>query len=135
MDPSEKNLFDLGTDLLRHQAYRPALTLFRYAAGKYPQAARLQVGLGVSLYSTGNYTEEREKFGFEGVGEALGAVFADAQADGDVGGGGQAGGLSYWGHVRRGVGDAEGFLRPLRGQGGQVEVAGAAVAAAFEEVV
>lgn len=57
MDPSEKNLFDLGTDLLRHQAYRPALTLFRYAAGKYPQAARLQVGLGVSLYSTGNYTE------------------------------------------------------------------------------
>jgi tetratricopeptide (TPR) repeat protein len=57
MDPSEKNLFDLGTDLLRHQAYRPALTLFRYAAGKYPQAARLQVGLGVALYSAGNYTE------------------------------------------------------------------------------
>jgi len=57
MDPSEKNLFDLGTDLLRHKAYRPALTLFRYAAGKYPQAARLQVGLGVALYSTGNYTE------------------------------------------------------------------------------
>ena len=57
MDPSEKNLFDLGTDLLRHQAYRPALTLFRYAAGKYPQAARLQVGLGVALYSSGNYLE------------------------------------------------------------------------------
>ena len=57
MDPSEKNLFDLGTDLLRHQAYRPALTLFRYAAGKYPQATRLQVGLGVALYSSGNYTE------------------------------------------------------------------------------
>ena len=57
MDPSEKNLFDLGTDLLRHQAYRPALTLFQYAAGKYPQAARLQVGLGVALYSAANYTE------------------------------------------------------------------------------
>ena len=57
MDPSEKNLFDLGTDLLRHQAYRPALTLFRYAAGKYPKAAPLQVGLGVALYSTSNYAE------------------------------------------------------------------------------
>ena len=57
MDPSEKNLFDLGTDLLRHHAYPPALTLFRYAAGKYPQAARLQVGLGVALYSSGKYTE------------------------------------------------------------------------------
>lgn len=57
MDPSEKNLFDLGTDLLRHQAYRPALTLFRYAAARYPQAARLQVGLGVALYSSAKYTE------------------------------------------------------------------------------
>ena len=43
MDPSQKNLFDLGADLLRHQAYRPALTLFQYAAGKYPQAVRRQV--------------------------------------------------------------------------------------------
>ena len=57
LDPSEKNLFDLGTDLLRHQAYRPALTLFRYAAAKYPKAARLQVGLGVALYSSADYTE------------------------------------------------------------------------------
>jgi len=57
MDPSEKNLFDLGTDLLRHHAYPPALTLFRYAAGNYPQASRIQVGLGVALYSTGKYTE------------------------------------------------------------------------------
>src|ERR1019366_5050393 len=29
--------------------------------------------------------EEREELGFEGVGEAVGWVFADAQADGDVG--------------------------------------------------
>ena len=52
-----RTCFDLGTDLLRHHAYRPALTLFQYAADKFPQAARLQVGLGVALYSTGNYTE------------------------------------------------------------------------------
>lgn len=60
MEPSEKNLFDLGTDLLRHHAYLPALTTFQYAAGKYPKAARLEVGLGVALYSSGKYTEAVE---------------------------------------------------------------------------
>jgi len=59
-DPSEKNLFDLGTDLLHHRAYPPALTVFRFAAGKYPRAARLQVGLGVALYSSGQYAEAVE---------------------------------------------------------------------------
>jgi tetratricopeptide (TPR) repeat protein len=59
-DPSEKNLFDLGTDLLHHRAYPPALTVFRYAAAKYPRAARLQVGLGVALYSSGQYADAVE---------------------------------------------------------------------------
>lgn len=60
MDPTEKNLFDLGTDLLRHHAYLPAVTTFQYAAGKYPKAARIQVGLGVALYSSGKYTDAVE---------------------------------------------------------------------------
>ena len=60
MDPSEKNLFDLGTDLLRHHAYQPALTVFQYAGGKYPQVARIQVGLGVALYSSGKYPDAVE---------------------------------------------------------------------------
>jgi len=60
MDPSEKNLFDLGTDLLRHHAYQQALTVFQYAGGKYPQTARIQVGLGVALYSAGKYDEAVE---------------------------------------------------------------------------
>jgi tetratricopeptide (TPR) repeat protein len=59
-DPSEKNLFDLGTDLLHHRAYSPALTVFQYASGKYPKAARLQVGLGVALYSSGQYEKAVE---------------------------------------------------------------------------
>src|ERR1039457_5921856 len=82
----------------------------------------------------GSGGEEREERGVEGVGDSLGGVFADAQADGDVGGG-QARGLSYWRYVRYCVGDAEGSVRPLRGQGGQVEVVGATEAAAFEEML
>ncbi len=60
MDPSEKNLFDLGTDLLRHKATEPALTVFRYAAPLFPASARLQVGFGIALYSAGQYSEAVE---------------------------------------------------------------------------
>ena len=57
MDPSEENLFDLGSDLLNHHGFPPALTLFNFASQKYPQSARLRVGLGVSHYSLGQYDD------------------------------------------------------------------------------
>jgi len=57
MDPSEKNLFDLGTDLLRHNASQQALTVFRYAAPLSPNSARIQIGLGIALYSAGQFSE------------------------------------------------------------------------------
>jgi tetratricopeptide (TPR) repeat protein len=55
MDPSEKNLFDLGTDLLRHRGNDQALIVFRYAAPLFPSSPRIQIGLGIALYSTGQY--------------------------------------------------------------------------------
>jgi tetratricopeptide (TPR) repeat protein len=55
MDPSEKNLFDLGTDLLRHRATEQALIVFRYAAPLFPSSPRIQIGLGIALYSSGQY--------------------------------------------------------------------------------
>lgn len=55
MDPSEANLFDLGSDLLLHNGFQPALKVFEYATQRYPQSARMQVGLGVAQYSLGQY--------------------------------------------------------------------------------
>jgi tetratricopeptide (TPR) repeat protein len=60
MDPSEKNLFDLGTDLLRHRATEQALVVFRYAAPLFPSSPRIQIGLGIALYSAGQYPEAVE---------------------------------------------------------------------------
>lgn len=60
MDPSEKNLFDLGSDLLRHKATQQALTVFRYTAPLFPASARIQIGFGVTLYSAGLYSEAVE---------------------------------------------------------------------------
>jgi tetratricopeptide (TPR) repeat protein len=57
MDPTEKNLFDLGSDLLRHRGFKPALKVFVFATGRYPQSAKLRVGLGIAYYSLGQYDD------------------------------------------------------------------------------
>ncbi len=57
MEPSEKNLFDLGSHLLNHRGLQPALTVFDFAVTRYPKSARLRVGLGVSYYSLGRYDD------------------------------------------------------------------------------
>ena len=57
MDPSEKNLFDLGTHLLRYRGFEAAQTVFSYAVARYPKSGELNVGLGVAYYSLGKYDE------------------------------------------------------------------------------
>lgn len=57
MDPSEKNVFDFGDDLLAHRDYQQALQIFVYGAAKYSRSARLRVGLGVAEYSLGDYAK------------------------------------------------------------------------------
>ena len=64
LDPSEGNIFNLGSFLLQHKNYEgfldKALTLFRYGVQKYPQSAKLMVGLGVTLYAEGTYDDAVE---------------------------------------------------------------------------
>ena len=55
LDPSEDNLFDWGCELLLHRTYEPAIEVFRQATLRYPASARLQIGLGIALYSRGIY--------------------------------------------------------------------------------
>jgi tetratricopeptide (TPR) repeat protein len=57
MDPSESNLFDWGSELLVHRTLEPAIEVFQKAAERYPNSARLQIGLGMALYSRGNYDD------------------------------------------------------------------------------
>ena len=56
-DPSEGNLFDWGSELLLHRTFDPAIEVFRHAAERYPNSPRLAIGLGMSLYSRGNYDD------------------------------------------------------------------------------
>jgi tetratricopeptide (TPR) repeat protein len=57
LDPSEDNLFDWGSEMLLHRTYEPAITIFQAAVERYPDSARLQIGLGLSLYSRGKYDD------------------------------------------------------------------------------
>jgi tetratricopeptide (TPR) repeat protein len=57
MDPTEKNLFDLGSHLLQYHGFEAALTVFSYAVQRYPKSAELSVGLGIADYSLGKYDD------------------------------------------------------------------------------
>ena len=57
LDPSESNLFDWGSELLLHRTLDPAIEVFRQAAQRYPNSPRIAIGLGVALYSRGNYDD------------------------------------------------------------------------------
>lgn len=57
LDPSEDNLFAWGSEMLLHRTYEPAITIFQEAARRYPKSPRILIGLGLSLYSRGQYDE------------------------------------------------------------------------------
>lgn len=51
IDPSERNLFDWGTDLLYHRALEPASEVFAKGTRLYPKSVSLLIALGVSWYA------------------------------------------------------------------------------------
>ena len=57
LDPTEDNLFDWGSEMLLHRTYEPAITIFQTAVERYPRSARLQIGLGLALYSRDRYDD------------------------------------------------------------------------------
>ena len=57
MDPSEDNLFAWGSELLLHRTYEPAIQVFQQATQRFPNSPRLWIGLGMALYSRGQYQE------------------------------------------------------------------------------
>jgi len=60
MDPSEDHLFDWGSEMLLHRTYEAAIAVFGEGARRFPNSPRLQIGLGLSLYSRGKYDEAVE---------------------------------------------------------------------------
>ena len=57
MEPTEQNTFDWACELLIHNTFGPAIKVFRFGVVRYPNSARLWIGLGISLYSRGSYDD------------------------------------------------------------------------------
>ncbi len=55
LDPSEDTLFTWGSELLLHRTYEPAIAVFEQGTSRYPNSSRLLIGLGMALYSRGEY--------------------------------------------------------------------------------
>lgn len=66
LDPTESNIFDLATFLLRQKKYVGALDdsikFFRYGVTKFPRSSQMMVGLGVALYAANEYDEAVRTF-------------------------------------------------------------------------
>lgn len=61
LEPSESNIFDLATFLLKHKKYvgflDDSIKFFRYGVAQYPRSSQMMVGLGVALYADNEYDE------------------------------------------------------------------------------
>lgn len=60
MDPTEKNVFDFAEAFLKYHGISEAVQIFTWGVDKYPRSARMRVGQGVALYSTGQYDKAVE---------------------------------------------------------------------------
>jgi tetratricopeptide (TPR) repeat protein len=57
LDPSERNYFEWGSELLLHRAVWQAAEVFRNGAKAYPKSARMFTALGASLFAGALYDE------------------------------------------------------------------------------
>ena len=57
LDPTEDNLFDWGSEMLLHRTYEPATSIFQAGVERYPNSARMTIGLGLALYSRDRYDD------------------------------------------------------------------------------
>ena len=62
MDPNENYIFDWGYELLLHRTFEPATSVFTQGTKLHPRSVKLQIGLGIALYSRGRYDDALEAF-------------------------------------------------------------------------
>jgi tetratricopeptide (TPR) repeat protein len=61
LDPSERNYFEWGTELLLHRAVWQAETVFRKGAEAYPKSARMLTAWGTALFAGARYDEAAQR--------------------------------------------------------------------------
>lgn len=57
LDESEQNILDLGNSLIKINAFDAAVQICSYGLKKYPNSAKLRVGMGIARYSRGEFDD------------------------------------------------------------------------------
>lgn len=57
LDPSEANAWALGVELLRHWTFDAAIREFQAGEARFPESARMRLGLGAAFFGAGKYAE------------------------------------------------------------------------------
>ena len=57
LEPTEDHLFDWGDNLLHLRAHADAIAVFKAAIRRFPDSARLHVGLGIAQYAQGEHAD------------------------------------------------------------------------------
>jgi tetratricopeptide (TPR) repeat protein len=57
LDPSERNYFEWGSELLLHRAVWQAVEVFENGSKAYPESARMLAALGAALFASAHYDE------------------------------------------------------------------------------
>ena len=55
LDPSEINVFTLGTEFLRHWTFEPAIQEFDFGISRFPTSVKMRLALGIAYYGNRNY--------------------------------------------------------------------------------
>jgi tetratricopeptide (TPR) repeat protein len=61
LDPSERNYFQWGSELLQHRAIEPAVEVFRKGAKAHPNSERMLAALGAALFASGQDDEAAQR--------------------------------------------------------------------------
>jgi tetratricopeptide (TPR) repeat protein len=62
LNPSERNVFDWGTELLSHRAPQAAAEVFTKGYRLFPESVRMLLGMGTACYGQGSYREAARWF-------------------------------------------------------------------------
>jgi tetratricopeptide (TPR) repeat protein len=77
LDPSEANVWSLGVEFLRHWTFDAAIREFEAAAAKFPDSARMRLGLGAAYFGNGSYAKAVPVFAGLLEGDPANSLYAE----------------------------------------------------------
>lgn len=77
LEPNEANVWALGAEFLRHWTFEPAIREFEAATVKFPESARMKMGLGIAEFGNGDFPRATQIFSGLLAADSSNAMYAE----------------------------------------------------------